>query len=208
MVSHPPAHGSPQAGKQSWEISEKSLGRGEESGKREGKPHWWGQIPSGGQQSLPVFPMLRERGQCLSWAQQGGKQGLSWDLLGPSSCPEGHLLPVTERKKRLKSHPTWWSKCQGGGVVSFIYREWSGAVHNAKHSGMMRGRLVIYLLYGFFSWMPLPFIFLMLLPDFVIFVIAVCEWFFIIKLLYSISHIFCWCLSMRHVKTVEPNPKI
>lgn len=69
------------------------------AGKREGKPHWWGEIPSGGQQSLPVFPTLRERGQCLSWAQQGGKQWFSWDLLGPSSCPEGTSCAFHWEKK-------------------------------------------------------------------------------------------------------------
>lgn len=58
--------------------------------------------------------------------------------------------------------------------------------------------------------MPLPFILLMLLPDFVIFVISVCGWVFIIKLLYTIPHISCRRSSMRHVKRVEPelSPKV
>lgn len=153
-------------------------------------------------QSLPVFPMQRERGQCLSWAPSRGS--------APHLAQKGTFCAFHWDKKMLKSHPACSSKSPGGGGVSFISREWSGAVHNAKHSAMMWGWLVIYLLYGFFLWIPLPFIFLMLLPDLVIFVITACEWLFIIKPLYSIPHISCWCLSMRHVKTVEPkvSPKI
>lgn len=75
---------------------------------------------------------------------------------------------------------------------------------------MMWGWLVIYLLDGSFLWMPLAFILLMLLPDFVIFVINVCGWVFIIKLVYTIPHISCRCSSTRHVKRVEPklSPKV
>lgn len=170
--------------------------------KREGKPHWLGQTPSGVRQSLPVFHMLQERGQCLSWAEQDGKNWFSWDFLGPPSYPEGHLLCLSPREKRLKSHPA--SKSQGGRGVSLISESDLELCTMPNTQGWCEVGWLFICFMDSFLWMPPPFIFLMLLPDFVIFVITVCEWFLITKLLYAIPHISCWCLSVRYMKTVEP----
>lgn len=105
-MSHPPAPSS--LGQES--RAEKTVRKvwGEEKGVERGKEN-----PTGEGKSLLVLTEF----PCVSYAEGEGPVPLmgTQQRFSPSSCPEGHLLCLPLRQKRLKSHPACSSKSLGGG---------------------------------------------------------------------------------------------